>query len=111
METKHPVLSVQQLSWRFFILAALAATLAPLLADSLQSLFVVRGGIRFYQAIYSLYLASTAGACLYVGVRAVITFLMLWFFVRLGFRDRTVWICLAILWFFADYMLQPAAIK
>jgi hypothetical protein len=111
METKHPVISVQRLSWRFYALAAPAAVLAPLLADSLQSLFVVRGGIRFYQAIYSLYLVSTAGACLLVGARAIITFFILWLFVRLGFRDRTVWICLVFLWLFTDYLLEPAVIK
>ena len=87
------------------------AILAPLLADCLQSLVVVRSGIRFYQAIFSLYLASPEGLCVFVGVRAIITFLILWFFVRIGFRDRTVWICLAILWLFADYMLEPAVIK
>ena len=100
--------SPHRLTWSFFILAAPAAILAPILADSLQSLFVVRSGFRFYQAIYSMYLASAAGACLFVGVRAVITLAILSFFVRLGFRDRTVWICLVFLWLFADYLLEPA---
>src|SRR6202142_3948428 len=110
-DPKQTDVSVHRLTWSFFILAVPSAILAPLLADSLQSLFVVRGGIRFYQAIYSLYLASTAGACLFVGVRAVITFFMLWFFVRLGFRDRTVWIYLAVAWLFADYAFIPAVTK
>jgi hypothetical protein len=103
--------SPHRLTWSYFILAAPAAILAPLLADSLQSLFVVRGGIRFYQAWYSLYLANPEGLCLFVGVRAVITLAILSFFVRLGFRDRTVWICLALLWFFADYVLEPSVRK
>jgi len=87
------------------------AILAPLLADSLQSFFVLNGGIRLYQAIFSLYLASPEGLCVFVGMRAIITFLILWFFVRIGFRDRTVWICLAVLWLFVDYMLESAVIK
>jgi hypothetical protein len=103
--------SPHRLTWSFFILAAPAAILAPMLADSLQSLFVVRNGSRFYQAIYSMYLASTAGMCLFVGVRAVITLAILSFFVRLGFRDRTVWICLAVFWLFVDYALEPTAFK
>jgi len=111
METEHPVLSVQRLSWRFFVLAAFMALLAPLLADSLQSFFVVNGGIRFYQAIFSLYLTSPEGLFVFVSARAIITFLILWFFARIGFRDRTVWICLAVLWLLADYMLEPAVIK
>ena len=108
---EQTAVSPHRLTWSFFILAAPAAILAPMLADSLQSLFVVRSGYRFYQAIYQMYLASTAGACLFVGVRAIITLATLSFFVRLGFRDRTVWICLAVFWLFADYALEPAAIK
>ena len=103
--------SPHRLTWSFFILAAPAAILAPMLADSLQSLFVVRSGFRFYRAIYQMYLDSTAGACLFVGVRAIVTLAALSFFVRIGFRDRTVWICLAALWLFVDYATEPGAIK
>jgi hypothetical protein len=78
-------------------LAAPAAILAPLLADSLKSLFVYQSGSRFYQAPFWWYLRGAEGACIYVGVRAIITLAILSFFVRLGFRDRTVWICLAFL--------------
>lgn len=93
-----------RLTWRFFVCGALAAVLAPLLADGLQSLLAVR---RSPSVFSSVYLGGTPGTCVFVGVRAMMTFLALRFFVRLGFRDRTVWICLVILWFLADYGVMP----
>ena len=108
-EPKQTDVSTHRLTWLFFILAVPMAILAPLLADTLQSLSVFPGGISFERVWW--YLVSTKGACLFVGVRAIITYLVLWFFVRLGFRDRTVWICLAILWFIADCMFVELLTK
>ena len=111
METEHPVLSVTRLSWRFFVLTALMSILAPLLADCLQSFSVVRSGIRFYQAIFSLYLDSPGALYVFVVVRAIVTFLVLWFFARPGFRGRIVWLCFVVLWTIADFMLEPGVVK
>lgn len=94
-------------SWHFFVLSALMSPLAPLLADCLQSLSVVRNGIRFHQAAFWMYLDSPAGFCVFVGARAVVTFLFLFLLGGLGFRGRTVWICLVVLWTFADFALEP----
>jgi hypothetical protein len=99
---------IVRLGWQFFLVAALAALFTPLLADGVQSLFEVRP----YQRIYSfLYLGSTWGASVFVGLRAILTFLAPWCFAKLGFRDRTVWICLAVLWFVVDLMVMPAPHK
>lgn len=96
---------IVRLGWQFFLVAGVAALLAPLLADGVQSLFEVRP----YQRIYSfLYLGSAWGASVFVGLRAILTFLTLWCLVKLGFRDRAIWICLAVLWFVIDLMIMPA---
>ena len=87
------------------------APLAPLLADCLQTLSVVSGGIRFYQAAFWVYLGSPAGFCLFIGARALVTFLFIWLLGGLGFRGRTVWICFAVLWTILDFMLEPAVTK
>jgi hypothetical protein len=100
----------RHLTWSFFASAALAAILAPLLADSLHLLFVFESGRRFYEADS----ASTAAAWfagVFEGIRVAITFLILWICGRHGFRDRTVWLCLVVLWLFVDTLLQPAVVK
>lgn len=102
--------SGRPLTWSFYVSAAVSAILAPLLADGLHTFFVYQGGIRIYQGAFWWYLVSTMGAGVYVAVRAIITFLVIGFFVRNGFRDRTIWICSAALWLVIDFMLQPLII-
>ena len=109
-KTEAAPASTRHLTWSFFAYAAVAAILAPLLADGLHLLFMFESGRRFYEAD----LVSTAGAWfagVFEGVRAVITFLILWICGRHGFRDRTVWLSLVVLWLFVDFLLQPAAVK
>jgi len=111
METKHPIHWPKKWSWHFFGLSALMSLLAPLLADCLQSLSVASSGIRFYQATLWMYLDNPSGFCLFVGARALVTFLFLWLLAGLGFRGRTVWIFFAVLWTVADFTLEPAVTK
>ena len=112
METKLPVSAMHRLDWRFFLLAVPMAVAAPLLADCFQSFPVVRSGFRLYQATLSLYSDNNGGfmfteVAVFVGVRAIITLLLLRFLVKRGFRDRIVWLCSVVVWSLVDLLLEP----
>jgi hypothetical protein len=100
--------SVQHLTWSLIVSLTVAATLAPMLADGLQSLVVFE---RAYQTAFSWYLNSTASACLFIGVRTAITFLILLYFAKHGFRGRIIWVFMTILWLWADFALEPSLRK
>ena len=106
MEAEHPVFSVQRLGWRFLVLASFMAFLAPVLADSLHSFSVWRSGIRFYNA--ELGSIATPGYWVYVAARGVITFLIVWFFARIRFRDFWPWLCFVGLWTLLDFVSAVA---
>src|ERR1700690_4338334 len=76
-EPKQTDVSTHRLTWSFFILAVPMAISAPMLADIFQSFFIFPSD--FYRVWW--YLASTEGTCLFVGVQAIITYLVLCFFV------------------------------
>jgi hypothetical protein len=109
--TKPPDASPLRLSAKFFLLATPMSLLAPVLADCLQSVYVMAEGTRYYQAILSTYLTQPEGVVIIVGVRALITLALLRFLVKSGFRGRTVWLVLVALWLTFDFYLEPAAHK
>ena len=78
--------------------------LAPLLADSLHSAWVVSSGIRFYNA--ELGRVSMPGFWVFTALRGFISFLILWFFARIRFRDIGVWCCLTGLWTLLDLEME-----
>jgi hypothetical protein len=41
----------------------------------------------------------------YIAIRTIITFVILWHLAKLGFRDRTVWMCLADWWTIVNFLL------
>lgn len=106
MENKRPVLSVQRLTWRFFALAVVMAFLAPLLADCLHTFFVVRGGIRFYNAELGHIAESRYWA--YLALRGFVTFLVIWFFARIRFSHIFVWGCCVAIWTLLDLESEVA---
>jgi hypothetical protein len=105
-EQKQSDVLAHRLTWRFFVLAAAMAFLAPLLADSLHSFFVVRGGIRFYNA--ELGRIAWSGFWIFVALRGFITFLVIWFFARIRFSDFIVWCCCLGLWTLLDLCMEVA---
>ena len=111
MDIKHSIGWPKVWSWRYFVLTVLMAPLAPLLADCLQSLSVVLGGIRLHQAAFAMCLDNPTGFCLFVASRTVVTFLFVWLLAGLGWRGRMVWIFFGVLWTIADFALEPAAIQ
>src|ERR1035438_6249947 len=96
MQNKMPEHLIQKLTWRFFVLAAVMAFLAPLLADCLHSFFVVRGSIRFYNA--ELGRIAYPAFWIFVALRGFITFFVIWFSARIRFSDFVVWCCCVGLW-------------
>jgi hypothetical protein len=100
MQTEHPKGSVRRFGWRFYFFAPMMAVLAPLLADSLHSLYVVHTGIRFYNA--ELGLIAWPGYWIFVALRGAVSFFVVWFFIWARFRDFWVWCCLAGLWLLLD---------
>jgi hypothetical protein len=101
----------QPLGRSFFFRLAVAAVLSPMLADALHTLFVSLKGIRLYQAAYWWYLDGMETICFFVGVRAIITFLVLRFFAQAGFRGMTIWCCTVFAWLLMNFWLAPALVK
>ena len=106
MQIEHPDGLVRKFGWRFYVFAPLMAFLAPLLADSLHSFFVVHGGIRFYNA--ELGRMAWLGFWIFVALRGIISFFVIWFFVWARFRDFWVWLCLVGLWTLLDFQMEIA---
>ena len=105
-KTEQTDSAVRRLSWSFFVMAAVMALLAPAVADCLHSFFVVRSGIRFYNA--ELGRIAQPVFWILLGIRVVITFLALWFFGRIGFRDIFVWCVCVVLWTLLDMQMEIA---
>lgn len=82
------------------------AFLAPLLADSLHSFYVVHSGIRFYNA--ELGKIAWPGYWIFVALRGAVGFFVVWFFVLARFRDFWVWCCLVGLWMLMDFQMEYA---
>jgi hypothetical protein len=104
----EPKQTLTSVSRPLFFSTAVAAILAPLLADGLHTLVEFQSDFRFYRAAFGWYLNSTAGACLFVGVRAAVTFPILWYVARHGFRGRIIWAFITLLWLLADFLLEPS---
>jgi hypothetical protein len=108
METERPEGLVRKFGLRFYVFA-LMAFLAPLLADSLHSFFVVYVhfeiyGIGFYGSqLHNVELGRIAcpGWWSFVVARGVISFVVIrvlaW-----RFRDLWIWCCLGGLWTWLD---------
>jgi|ERR1017187_2900481 hypothetical protein len=96
----------QGLGWSFFAFAILLSFLAPLLADSLHSFFVVSSGIRFYNAELGRILLWRFWVA--VAVRGLMTLPVVWLFARIGFKDIWVWCCLVLFWLLVDFELEIA---
>lgn len=99
-----PVLSwipQQQSSHLNWALLAGMAVAAPALADSVHTLFVVSGSIRFYNAE----LGRLPDPLFWIlwGARSAVTFLLLWPFAKVPIRHRTMWICCVALWTYLDF--------
>ncbi len=84
----------------WLLLAGMALT-APALADCIHTLWVVSGGIRFYNAE----LGRLPNPLFWIvwGVRSAVTFLLLLPFAKTPLRHRTMWICCAALWTYLDF--------
>lgn len=104
MQNERSEVLIRKLSWRFFVFVPLAAFLAPLLADTLHSFVVVHRGIRFYQA--ELDSVANWGYWVYVALRGVVSFFVMWFFIWARFRDFWIWCCLAGLWTWLDFQME-----
>jgi hypothetical protein len=104
MQTEHPEGLVRKLNWRFYVFVPLAAFLAPLLADSLHSYFVVRRGIRFYQA--ELGYIDYLGFWVWVALRGIVDFFVMWFIIWLRIRDIWIWCCLVGLWTWLAFKME-----
>lgn len=104
METERPEGLVRDFRWRFYIFAPLMAFLAPLLADSLHTFFLVYGGHSEFYMLLNAELGhiATARYWSYVAARGVITLLVVWFFARIRFREFWVWLCFVGLWTWLD---------
>jgi hypothetical protein len=90
---------------RWLLLGAMALA-APLLADSVHTLCVVVGGIRFYNAELSN--VSNPFFWDFWLVRGAVTFLLLWPFAKTPSRHRTMWICCVALWTYLDFKSEVA---
>ena len=104
-----PVLSwasQPQPAWLRWFLAAGMALAAPALADSIRTLSVVSGGIRFYNAELSR--ISNPVFWVVLGVRSVLTFLLLLPFGKMPLRHRTMWVCCVGLWTYLDFKSEVA---
>ena len=98
--------SQQQSTSLKWLLVAGMALAAPALADSLHTLAVVCGGIRFYNAELSR--ISDAAYWIFLGVRGGLTFFLLWPFVKVPLRHRTMWVCCVVLWTWLDFKSEVA---
>jgi hypothetical protein len=98
--------STQKLSFLFFVFAVVMAFLAPVFADCLHSVMVVTGSYRLYNA--ELGRIATPFFWIFAATRGIITFLIVWFFARIRFRDIWVWCCLVGLWTFLDMQMEIA---
>ena len=79
-----------------WVLLGCMAVLAPAVADGIHSFIVVGRGIRLYQAEF-----SNVGELRYwlvLGIRTVVTFLVLLPFARVPFRHRLAWLCCVLIW-------------
>jgi hypothetical protein len=111
METQRSEGLVRKFGWRFYVFA-LMAFLAPLLADSLHSFFVVYvhfeiDGIGYYNSqLHNAELGQIAlpGWWIFVALRGVMSFLLILAFPR--FRDFWIWCCLVILWTLLDFPME-----
>ncbi len=99
-------LSKHRLTASFFLLALVMAVLAPALADCIHSASVVSRGIRLYNAPLE-HISSLAFWNL-LAIRAMVTFLVIWFFARLRFGHIFVWVCLVILWLWVGAQMDVA---
>lgn len=105
------VAQVPRLTWKFFILAAFMSVLAVLLADFIQyDVLASRAGafdqkFLWYVVIKGKFGAANPGLAGYIAIRTIITFVILCQLVKLGFRDRTVWMCLAGWWTIVNFLL------
>jgi hypothetical protein len=72
------------------------AVLAPVVADGFHSLVVLSRGIRFYQAEFSN--VGNMRYWLFLCIRAVISFLVLWPFAKVPVRHRLAWFCCVVVW-------------
>ena len=106
METGSTEGLVRKFGWRFYAFAPLMAFLAPFLADCLHSFVIFQSGIRFYNA--ELERIAWPEFWIFVGLRGVFSFFMIWFLVWARFRDFWVWCCLVGLWFVVDSQLEIA---
>lgn len=106
MDTERSAGLVRKFGWRFYVVAPLMAFLAPLLADSLHSLIVVHGGVRFYNA--ELGRIAWPGFWIFVVLRGVASFFVIWLFAWARFRDFWVWCCLVGLWVLLDLKMEYA---
>ena len=84
------------------------AILAPVIADGFHSFVVVSRGIRFYQAEFNY--IGDGRYWLFLGIRAVIGFLVLWPFSKVPFLYRFSWICCVVIWTSLAY-LGEAVVK
>jgi len=101
----------QRLDWRVFVLSALMAPLAPLSADCLQSLAVVRRDMDLYRELLWGCFEAPINFCLFVGLRTIVTLLFLWLANIIGFRGRIVWICFLVIWAVLDFAMETSMRK
>jgi hypothetical protein len=104
METERSEGLVRKFGWRFYVFAPLMALLAPLCADCLHSVMVVTGSYRFYNA--ELGHVTIPFFWIYVALRGVVSFFVIWFFVWARFRDFWIWCCLVGLWTLLDLQME-----
>ena len=96
----------EPLTISFFVLALIMSVLAPGLADCIHSAFVVSRGIRFYNAPLD-HLASL-GFWMFLGIRAVITLVVVCIFARVRFAHMLVWGGLVMFWLSLDAQMDIA---
>jgi hypothetical protein len=79
-----------------WVLLGCMGVLAPVVADGFHSIIVVNRGIRFYQAEFGD--LGDVRYWLFLGIRAVVSFLVLWPFAKVPFRHRLAWLCCVVVW-------------
>jgi hypothetical protein len=102
MNEENLKVPVRKFGWRFYVLVPLMAFLAPLLADSLHSFFVVHSETPLFNA--QLGVIGVPRYWIITAIRG-----MLSFFVVLPFAWKMpswvfgVWLCLVAFWIWLDF--------